>query len=104
MRAPIRSISFKTQPGKPVYSASLALFRILFGLMIFAGVLRFWLKGWIGELYVQPGFFFHFYGFGWVQPLGTYTYLLFFICGISALFFALGLFYRISAVVLFLSF
>jgi len=82
----------------------LAFFRIVFGLMIFGGILRFWLKGWIDQLYIQPKFFFHYYGFEWVQPMGQYTYLLFAVCGISALFFALGWFYRVASVVLFLSF
>ena len=87
-----------------VPGASLAFFRIVFGLMIFGGIVRFWLKGWIDELYIQPKFFFHYYGFEWVQPLGQYTYVLFAICGISALFFALGWFYRVASVILFLSF
>ena len=100
----INSIFQRLQLGKPVYSASLSVFRAVFGLMLLGGVLRFWLRGWIEELYIQPSFFFHYYGFEWVQPLGNYTYVLFAICGISALFFALGLFYRIASVVLFLSF
>jgi hypothetical protein len=36
--------------------------------------------------------------------LGNYTYLLFAVCGVSALFFALGWYYRIASVLLFLSF
>lgn len=72
--------------------------------MLFGSVLRFWFKGWIEELYIKPSFFFHYYGFGWVKPLGPYTYVLFAVCGISALTFALGWRYRISALLLFLSF
>jgi len=98
------NIFSKAYLGKPVYSASLAVFRIVFGLMLLAGVLRFWLKGWIEELYIKPSFFFHYYGFGWVQPLGNYTYILFIVCGISALFFALGWYYRVASVILFFSF
>jgi hypothetical protein len=89
---------------KPVYSASLAVFRVVFGLMILGSMIRFGAKGWIDELYIQPGFFFKYYGFEWVRPLGNYTYWLFIICGISALLFALGLFYRVAAICLFLSF
>mgnify|MGYP000049767122 CR=1 FL=1 len=89
---------------KPVYSASLAVFRVVFGIMILFSTIRFWLKGWIEELYINPEFFFSYYGFEWVQPLGQYTYLLFIVCGISALLFAMGLFYRASSVLLFLSF
>lgn len=90
--------------GKPVYSASLAVFRLVFGLMLFGGTVRFGLKGWIGELYIQPKFFFHYYGFEWIRPLGTYTYLLFVVCGISALLFAIGFIYRLASILLFLSF
>jgi hypothetical protein len=89
---------------KPVYSASLAVFRIVFGLMILGSMIRFAAKGWIDELYVKPVFFFKYFGFEWVHPLGSYTWALFLLCGVSALFFMLGLFYRVSAVVLFLSF
>ena len=100
----ISNIFSRAYLKQPVHSASLAFFRIVFGLMLFGGVVRFWMKGWIDKLYIQPKFFFHYYGFEWVQPLGSYTYLLFIICGVSALFFALGLWYRFSSIALFLSF
>ena len=86
------------------YSAALAVFRLIFGFMLLGGVVRFWLKGWIEELYILPKHYFHYYGFEWVPHLGNGTYLLFLICGLSALCFALGLFYRLSSVLLFLSF
>ncbi len=89
---------------KPVYSASLAVFRVLFGLMILGSMIRFAAKGWIAELYINPTFYFKYYGFEWVHNWGAYTYWLFVICGASALCFALGLFYRTASVVLFLSF
>lgn len=72
--------------------------------MILASMLRFFAKGWIHTLYIEPVFFFKYYGFEWVKPWGQYTYLLFAICAASALSFALGLFYRVSSVILFLSF
>lgn len=100
----ITNILSEQRFGKPAYSASLAVFRVVFGLMILGSTLRFWAKGWIEELYIQPDFFFSYYGFEWVKPLGEYTYILFFICGISALFFALGWFYRLASVLLLLSF
>ena len=89
---------------KPVYSASLAVFRVVFGLMILGSMIRFAAKGWITELYINPSFYFKYYGFEWVSNWGAYTHWLFVICGASALCFALGLFYRIAAVVLFFSF
>ncbi len=85
-------------------AAPLAAFRILFGLMMFVSILRFWLNGWIEKLYIEPHFFFKYYGFEFVEPLGNYTYLLFVICALSAIFVALGYKYRISIILFFLSF
>ncbi|GAA4290770.1 HTTM domain-containing protein [Aestuariibaculum suncheonense] len=71
--------------------------------MLFS-IVRFWANGWIDKLYIKPKFYFSYYGFEWVKPLGDYTYLLFIICGLSALFIALGLKYRVAIIVFFLSF
>jgi hypothetical protein len=89
---------------KTTSAAPLAVLRSLIGIMLFVSLLRFWYKGWINDLYIKPKYFFPFYGFEWVQPLGTYTYLLFAVCMISAIFVAIGLFYRASIVTLFVSF
>jgi hypothetical protein len=89
----------KEAPAEP-----LAIFRIGFGLMMFAGMIRFWYHGWIETLYIQPKFHFTFYGFEWVKVPGNYTYLLFIICGLSALMVALGLKYRLAIIAFFLSF
>ena len=104
MKQKLANILSTQQFGKSVHSASLAVFRIVFGLMILFSTIRFWTKGWIEELYINPKFFFSYYGFEWVKPIGEYIYILFIICGISALLFALGLFYRIASVLLFISF
>lgn len=85
-------------------AAPLSVFRIAFGLLLFGSMLRFWVKGWIHELYVEPKYFFSFYGFEFVEPLGEYTYLLFALCALSALLVALGWFYRFSIITLFLTF
>ncbi|MFC4097435.1 MULTISPECIES: HTTM domain-containing protein [Flavobacteriaceae] len=90
--------------NKTTDAAPLAAFRILFGLMMFVGIVRFWSYGWIDKFYIQPKFFFSYYGFEWVRPLGGYTYLLFFICGIAAICVALGYRYRIAIILFFLSF
>ena len=55
-------------------------------------------------MYIDPSFHFTFYGFEWVTPLGNYTYLLFFICGLSAFFVAIGYRYYMSIIIFFLSF
>ena len=67
-------------------------------------IIRFWLKGWIKEMYIDPSFHFTFYGFEWVKPLEEYTYLLFIICGLSAFFVAIGFKYYLSIITFFLSF
>ncbi len=90
--------------NKTVQAAPLAVFRILFGTMMFLGIVRFWSYGWIDKLYIQPKFFFTYYGFEWVQPLGGYTYLLFMICAASAICVALGYRYRLAIILFFLSF
>ncbi len=87
-----------------VPAAPLAVFRIVFGALLFIGTLRFWLKGWIFDLYIAPKFYFPYYGFEWIQSLGSLNYGLFFICGISALMVCLGWFYRTAIISLFLSF
>ena len=84
--------------------APLVVFRIGLGFMLFLGTIRFWLNGWIEGLYISPKYFFPYYGFDFVVPLGNYTYALFFIFGLSALFVALGFLYRLSSITLFLSF
>ncbi|MFK7813550.1 MAG: HTTM domain-containing protein [Maribacter sp.] len=89
---------------KNVEAAPLAVFRILFGLMMFLSIVRFWSYGWIDKLYIQPKFFFSYYGFEWVKPIGNYTYILFAICGISALLVSIGYKYRIAILAFFLSF
>ena len=90
---------------RPVSIAPLVSFRILFGLLLFASILRFWWNGWIATLYVEPKFHFTYWGFEWVKPLGdTGMHLLFASMALAALMLALGLFYRVAAVWFFLSF
>lgn len=82
----------------------MAVFRIGFGLMMFFSILRFAFKGWIEQLYIAPQFYFPYYGFEWIKPLGAYTYLLFVLCGLSAFLVAIGYKYRLAILVFFLSF
>ena len=92
-------------PTKPVSIAPLITFRILFGGLMMVGAVRFMLSGWVERLYVEPRFFFKFYGFEWVEPLGqTGMYVLYSLIAISAAMVMFGLFYRMAAVIFFLSF
>lgn len=94
----------KTYFNQSTEAAPLAVFRIFFGLMMLASIIRFWANGWIMKLYIEPKFFFSYYGFEWVKPFGEWTYILFIVCGLSALAVAIGFKYRTSIVMFFLSF
>ena len=99
----LASISFFA--NKVESTAPLAVFRIVFGIMMFASIVRFWSKGWIYELYIAPKYFFSYPYFEWVKPLGDPgMYILFGLCGIFALAIALGSFYRFAALGFFLTF
>jgi hypothetical protein len=89
---------------KLTHAAPLAVFRIAIGIMLLLSIIRFWLNGWIDTLYIKPLYYFPFYGFEFIKPLGSYTYMLFFVCGAAAFMVALGWFYRIAITLLFLSF
>ena len=97
-------LNLKTYLNKTTDASPLIIFRIGFGIMMFYGVIRFWLKGWIETIYIQPNFHFSYFGFEWVKPLGNYTYVLFIICGLAAIFIALGFKYRMAIIIFFLSF
>jgi hypothetical protein len=94
----------KLRPFDLTSSAPLATFRIFFGLMMLFSLIRFWSNGWIETLYIDPNFHFKYFGFSWVSDWGSYTYLLFIICGLSTIFITLGLFYRYAIAFFFLSF
>ena len=96
--------SYKRYITKQTKAAPLAVFRILFGFMMLASIIRFWSFGWIETLYIEPIFSFSYYGFHWLPNLGQFTYLLFVICGVSAFSVAIGYRYRLSIVLFFLSF
>lgn len=90
---------------EPIHIAPLATFRVVFGAMMFFGTIRFMARGWVSELYVEPSFFFPFWGFEWVQPLGAGgMQALYGAMAVSALCIALGLLYRLMAPLFFLAF
>ncbi len=90
---------------KEKHIAPLATFRVAFGVLMLLSIVRFWSKGWIETQYIQPEYFFTYYGFDWVKPLGNPgMFILFGLMGIAALFIALGFLYRYSAIIFFLLF
>ena len=81
--------------------ASLAAFRILFGTILCLSSVRFLWNGWVDRFYVQPTFFFKYWGFEWVQVLPEpWMTALYVSMAVLAGFVALGFFYRISIVTL----
>ena len=94
-----------TEINKPVSISPLITFRIAFGLLMFVSLVRFWYRGWIESIYINPEFHFSYSGFEWVKPLGyPGMYVLFIVVIIAALLISLGLFYRVAAVIFFLGF
>ena len=90
---------------RPVPSLPLALFRVAFGLLMFAATLRFMLRGWVTDFYVTPQFHFTYLGFGWVKPLPEQgMYVVFGLMLLSSLLITAGLFYRVGIVGFFLLF
>ncbi len=60
---------FRAAADQSVDGASLAFFRIIFGLMMALSGVRFLMKGWVYEFYAVPKLFFPFVAFDWLQPL-----------------------------------
>ena len=83
----------------------LATFRVLFGALMLFSTIRFWYYGWIEDFYLAPSHFFSYFGQDWILPYGsTFIYGLFIIMALSAVGIMLGLFFRASSLLFFLSF
>lgn len=97
--APSRWRRLRVAANQPRDIAALAAFRVLFGLLLCVGTLRFVTLGWVERLYVEPSFHFKYWGFGWVVvPERWALYTLFAGIAVSALCIALGLFYRVAVI------
>lgn len=94
----------KTYFNSYTSTATLAFYRLAFGLMMLFSLIRFSVLGWIEKLYILPINRFTYYGFEWIPRLGNYTYLLFLIAIIAAFCFTIGFKYRIASIIFFLSF
>ena len=69
------------------------------------GTIRFVALGWVEDHYLAPKFHFKYWGFEWVEPLGAAgMYAIHFLMAAAAVGVMLGLFYRLSAVALFITF
>jgi hypothetical protein len=85
--------------------AGLGAFRMLFGALLCFSVVRFWVYGWIDELYIRPAFHFTYFGFDWVRPWpGPGMYVHFALMGLAAACLCIGAASRLSAFTFFLTF
>jgi hypothetical protein len=91
--------------SKPVHIAPLVTFRIFFGAAIAFSTARFIMLGWVEDHYINPIFHFKFYGFEWVDVFSPFwMYAIHAIMIAAALFVAIGFYYRLASIVLFLTF
>jgi len=91
--------------GQPVNSASLNLFRFLFGLFMFVEAIRFLLHQWVDTYLLSSAVLFKYPGLEWVRLLpGDWLYIHFCLIALLAIMVALGVFYRLAIVALTLSF
>lgn len=90
---------------EPVDIASVVFFRVAFGLIMLWEVSRFFSNGWIPRYYIEPIYYFSYYGFGWLGPWpGIGMYLHFAALGILAVCITLGFFYRVATALFFVGF
>ena len=90
---------------KPVDIAFLVFFRVVFGGIMLWEVYRYFSTGWIRRYYIEPVFYFGYYGFEWVKPWpGRGMYIHFAVMGALAACIMLGFLYRLAAPLFFLAF
>ncbi len=91
--------------ARPVDIASLVTFRMIFGVVMFVGIVRMLASGWIPQVYGEPRFFFAYPGFSWVTPWPVWgMYVHYVVLAILALAIAAGAWLRISAALFTLGF
>ena len=91
--------------NQPIPAASLAVFRILFGLLMAWAMVRVLAKGWVDTVFLAPAFHFSYPGFEWVKPLPAgFMHALVAGLAVCALGVAAGFFYRVCATLFFLGF
>lgn len=90
---------------KPLSATPFQTFRLVFGGMMVVSAVRFWALGWIEENLLKPTFHFKYYGFEWVEVLpAPYLYLVYVLMIMASLGVMFNMAYRLSAIVLFLTF
>jgi vitamin K-dependent gamma-carboxylase len=86
-------------------NTALIIFRVAFGWIIFIEAIGGILIGWTGRILVAPSFHFTFIGFDFLQALqGEVFYLIYLLMALSGVGIAIGYYYRMSAILYFLTF
>jgi hypothetical protein len=94
-----------TQLFRQVDAASLAVFRIIFGLAVAIDAWRYLAYGWVRAYYVTPKIHFTYLYFDFVQPWpGDWMLVHFWAISMLALLVAAGLFYRVTSPLLFVTY
>lgn len=84
----------------------LVFYRVVFGFLMMASQIRFYLKGWVVDCFFGSNFQFKYQFFEWVQPLQSISQmkLLVLLCAFFAFCIALGFMYRLTSVLFLISF
>ncbi len=89
----------------PVDISSIVLFRIIFGLIMFIEVCRYFKNDWIRYYWIEPKLLFSYWPFDFLKALpGDGMIYLFFLMGVLALCILFGFFYRIATTLFFVFF
>jgi hypothetical protein len=84
----------------PVDASMLVYFRVVFGIVMCFGLVHRLISGAVMRDYADPPFHFYYDGFSWVRPLpGVGMQWLLIVLAVCALLLAVGLFYRLAAIV-----
>lgn len=85
--------------------AALVAFRMALGLLITVSSIRFLAYGWVDVLFTRPRYHFTYWGFDWVPALpAPWMHAVFAALGVLGLCLTAGLFYRVTTVLLFVTF
>jgi len=89
----------------PIPKGAIVFFRVVIGIILFWEVCSYFKTGLIERAYIDPSFYFKYYGFSWVHPWpGDGMYYHFVAMGFCALCMACGFLYRFTSVFTFLLF
>lgn len=87
----------------PVDIAWLALFRVVFGVIMLLGLVRQFADGTIAARWIEPSFHFGYFGLEWIRPLpGAAVYVHAALLAVLAACIAAGFLYRVAAPLFFL--